>query len=190
MANDPAIFQITDGACALAVVNKAASGYADSWVAPTGKTALTAVTADYGTDAPAFRFQVTSAKLTASKQSNRTDRPATFCSPASSTVSPSSSTYTLDVGYFLDEHMRAGLASFLYANDTLEGYFLLGLGDADTPPKAVGRVLITAGDFGGDPQTNRTGSISLDVRGKPDIVFGRTGSTRLVTGTGTITNAP
>jgi hypothetical protein len=32
--------------------------------------------------------------------------------------------------------------------------------------------------------------VSLDVKRKPDVVFGTTGSTRLITGTGTVTDTP
>lgn len=186
--SDPAIFQITDGEFALAVVDKAAAGYSDAWQAPGGKTAATATVADFGAEAAAFVCQITSGKLTPSKNTNRTDRAATFCSPASSTPTPGETTYALDVSYFLDEHVRAGLAAFLYENDTLDGYFLLGLNDGGAP-RAVGRVVLTAGDFGGDPQANRTGSVSLDVKRKPDVLFGAGTVTRLITGTGTVTDS-
>jgi hypothetical protein len=187
---EPTILQITDGTVALTVVDKAAVNYSDAWQAPGGKTAATATLADYVDATAAWTCQVTSGKLTPSKQSNRADRAATFCSPASSSVSPSQTTYTLDVSFFQDADVRGGLSSYLFENDTAEAFFLLGLGDGDAAPRAVGRVILVAGGFGGDPQANLTDSISLDLVRKPDVLFGRTGSTRLVTGTGTVTDTP
>lgn len=187
---DPAVFNITDGRAWLAVVNKAATGYLDAWQAPGGKTAATAALADYATG-NAWSCQITSGKLTPSKNVTRRDRAATFCSPASSTPTPSQTTYALDLSFFQDVHVRDGLSSFLYQNDTLEAYFLLGLGSGDTaPPRAVGRVILVAGGFGGEPQSDLTDTISLDVVRKPDVLFGATGNTRLVTGSGTVTNTP
>lgn len=187
---EPNIINIEDGRVALTVVDKAAVGYLDAWQAPGGKTAATATLADF-VDAGAWSCQITSGKLTPSKNVTRRDRAATFCSPASSSPTPGQSTYSLDLSFFQDAHVRDGLSAFLYENDTLEGYFLLGLGDGDlTPPRAVGRILITAGGFGGEPQADLTDSISLDVVRKPDVLFGATGSTRLVTGTGTVTDNP
>lgn len=187
---DPAILNIEDGYMALAVVDTAASGYLATWQAPGGKTALTAALADY-TGATNFRCQITSGKLTPSKQVSRRDRAATFCAAASSTVSAGQSTYALDLAFFQDAHVRDGLSSFLFQNDTLEAYFLLGVGNgALVPPRAIGRVKIVAGGFGGEARADLTDSISLDVVRKPDIVFGTTGSTRLITGTGTVTNTP
>ena len=45
------IFQIEDGTIAFDLVDTAAVGYIDAWQAPDGKTAATAVLADYDTDA-------------------------------------------------------------------------------------------------------------------------------------------
>jgi hypothetical protein len=99
------------------------------------------------------------------------------------------STYALDIAFFQDPHVRAGISAFLYEHDTEEAFFLLG-GDGAAPPRAVGRVKLVAGGFLGDPRADLTDSVSLDVVRKPDILFGATGSTRLVTGTGVVTDNP
>lgn len=186
---DPAIFSVEDtGVFALSVVDRAAVGYSEAWQAPGGKTAVTAVLADY-VDGDGFSCQITSGKLTPSKQSTRRDRAATFCAPASSSVAVGQSTYALDAAFFQDAHVRDGISAFLYAHDTEEAFFLLGA-DGDDPPRAVGRVRLVAGGFLGEPRADLTDTVSLDVVRKPDILFGTAGNTRLVTGAGVITDDP
>lgn len=186
---DPNIINITDGLLALSVVDEAAVGYLATWQAPGGDTAATAALADY-TDGDGFSCQITNGRLTGSKNVTRRDRAATFCSPASSTPTPGQSTYALDFSFFQDPHVRDGLSSFLWENDTLEAFFLLAGDTGTTPPRAVGRVLITSGSFLGEARTDLTDTVSLDVVRKPDVLFGTTGSTRLITGTGTVTDTP
>ena len=186
---DPAIFSIEDtGILGLTVVDRAAVGYSDAWQAPGGDTAVTAALADY-VDGDGFSCQLTSGKLTPSKQSNRRDRAATFCAPASSTVSVGESTFALDVAFFQDAHVRDGITAYLYAHDTEEAFFLLG-GDGANPPRAVGRVRLVAGGFGGEPRADLTDSLSLDVVRKPDIAFGDAAAWTLVTGAGVVTEGP
>lgn len=187
---DPAVLSIEDtGIVAFTLVDRAATGYSDAWQAPGGKTALTAVLADYTDAADAsWSCQITSGKLTPSKQSNRRDRPPTFCAPASSTVSVGQSTWALDIAFFQDAHVRDGLTSYLFENDTAEAYFLLGV-DGANPPRGIGRARLVAGGFGGEPRADLTDSLSLDIVRKPDIVFGQAGSTRLVTGAGVTTDS-
>jgi hypothetical protein len=50
-------------------------------------------------------------------------------------------------------------------------------------------VILHSVGFGGEPQVDLTDSFSLAVVRRPDIAFGSTGSTRLVTGTGTATDS-
>lgn len=185
---DPNLINITDGLLALAVVDEAAVSYAATWQAPDGATALAAVLADY-VDGDSFSCQITSGRLTASKNVNRRDRAATFCSAASSSVTAGQSTYALDFSFFQDPHVRDGLSAFLWENDTLEVYFLLAADAGTTPPRAVGRALATSGSFLGEPRSDLTDSVSLDVVRRPDVVFGSAGSTRLITGTGTVTDS-
>jgi hypothetical protein len=189
---DPAILTIGEddnGLFALTVVDQADTGYSAAWQAPGGATAATAVVADY-TDGDGFSCQLTSGKLTPSKQTSRRDRAATFCSSASSKVTVGQSTWALDVAFFQDAHVRDGITAFLFEHDTEEAYFLLGARAGTAAPRAVGRVKITAGGFGGEPQADLTDSVSLDVVRKPDVLFGSAGSTRLITGAGVVTDTP
>jgi hypothetical protein len=186
---EPSILTVADGVVALTLVDEAATGYSDAWQAPAGATAATAALAAY-TGGDGFTCQITSGRLVASKNVTRRDRAATFCAPASSTPTPSQTTYTLDAAFFQDAHVRDGLQSFLYENDTREAFFLLGARAGLAPPRAVGRVILHSVGFLGEPQVDLTDTFSLDVVRKPDILFGSTGSTRLVTGTGTVTNTP
>lgn len=184
----PVNFQITDGIVALVVVDREAVGYTDALVAPAGHTAATAVLADYQ-DAANFGCQITSGKLTASKQSTTTDTPATFCAPGSSRATPQLTRYTLDLEFLQDATVRDGWLAFLAENDTAEAFFLLGLDAGTTPPRAVGRCYLHDTGFGGAPRANLTDTVSFDVIGKPDRLFGRTGSTRLITGAGVATDS-
>jgi hypothetical protein len=186
---DPNIINITDGQLGLTVVDEGAVGYSPAWQAPGGDTAATATIADY-VDGNSFTCQITSGRLAATKNVTRRDRVATFCAAASSTVTAGQSTYALDFAFFQDPHVRDGLSQFLWANDTLEAYFLLAGDTALSPPRAVGRVLLVSGSFLGEPRVDLTDSVSLDVLRKPDVLFGTTGATRLVTGTGTVTDDP
>jgi hypothetical protein len=186
--SNPVIFQIEDGVVALAVVNKAASGYLDSWQAPGGKTATTATIADYDADGDDWRCQVTSGALTSSASNSTTTIPATFCQPSEERPNPGVTSYSLDLSFLQDPIVRAGLSSFLFQHDTEEAYFLLGLNGDGAPPAAVGRVRLVAGNFGGAARDNLSADVSFGVVRKPDIVFGTTGSTRLIKGDGTVTN--
>lgn len=187
---EPSVLTIENGGqMALTLVNEAVNGYLPTWQAPGGATAATATLANY-TDGDAFSCQITSGRLVASKNVTRRDRAATFCAPASSTPTPAQTTYTLDAAFFQDAHVRDGLQAFLFENDTLEAYFLLAANAGTAPPRAVGRVILHAVGFLGEPQVDLTDSFSLDVVRKPDILFGFTGSTRLVSGAGTVVNTP
>jgi hypothetical protein len=186
---EPAIFTIEDtGILGLTVVDRAAVGYSDAWQAPGGATAVAATLASY-TDGDGFSCQLTSGKLTPSKQSTRRDRAATFCAPASSSLNVGQSTFALDVAFFQDAHVRDGISAFLYAHDTDEAFFLLG-GDGENPPRATGRVKLVAGGFGGEPRADLTDSLSFDVVRKPDIAFGTAEAWTLVTGAGVVTQGP
>lgn len=185
----PVIFQIEDGVLALAVVDKGAVGYLDSWQAPGGKSATTAALVDYDTEGEDWRCQVTSAALTASASTTTTTVPATFCQPSEDRPNPGVTSYSLDASFLQDPTVRAGLSAFLFQHDTEEAFFLLGLDGDGTPPAAVGRVRLVAGNFGGTARDNLTADVSLGVVRKPDIVFGTSGSTRLIKGNGTVTDA-
>jgi hypothetical protein len=183
----PVVFQIESGIVALAPVDREAVGYTDSWVNPAGHTAATAVLADYE-DTTNFGCQITSGKLTASPQSSTIDVPATFCAPGSQRTSQQLTSYALDLEFLQDPTVRDGWLAFLAANDAVEAYFLLALDAGTAPPRAVGRVYLHDTGFGGAPRANLTDTVSFPCVGKPDRLFGVTGTTRLITGTGTVTD--
>lgn len=185
----PVVFQIENGIVILAPVDKEAVGYTDAWQAPGGKTAATAVVADYG-DGTNYGCQITSGKLTASKQSSTTEVPATFCSPGSQRSQAQLTSYALDLEFLQDPTVRDGWLAFLAENDAAEAYFLLALDAGTNPPRAVGRVNLHDTGFGGAPRANLTDSVSFDCTRKPDRLFGTTGNTRLITGLGAVTDTP
>jgi hypothetical protein len=182
----PVVFQITDGIVALAPVDREAVGYSDAWMNPTGKTAATAVLADYA-GGENFGCQITSGKLTASPQSTETAVPATFCAPGSSRSSQQLTSYALDLEFLQDPTVRDGWLAFLAENDAVEAYFLLALNAGTAPPRAVGRVNLHDTGFGGAPRANLTDTVSFPCTRKPDRLFGTGASTNLVTGTGAST---
>lgn len=185
----PVVFQVEDGIVTLVPVDREAVGYTDAWQAPGGKTAATAALADY-TDSPNFGCQITSGRLAASKQATSTDVPATFCSPGSTRAQAQLTSYTLDLEFLQDVTVRDGLSAFLAAHDAEEAYFLLALDAGTNPPRAVGRVNLHDAGFGGAPRANLTDTVSFDCTRKPDRLYGVTGTTRLITSTGAVTDSP
>jgi hypothetical protein len=177
---DASIFQIEQGEFALTRVDKTVPGYSELWQAPGGKDVMTVTLADY-TDAVGLGWvcQVTSGALTPEPSTTTSDVPATFCSPARTTPTPGETGYTLDASFLQDPHIRQGLSRYLFENDTLEAYFLLGL-DGINPPKAIGRVRIQAGAIGGEARTTLTTDISLPLSRKPQIAFGDSGGADMV----------
>ena len=139
-----------------------------------GKAAALAELSDY-TD---FSCVVTSAKITATTNSNTTNVPATFCATASEETIPASSTYTLEGTVLQDPDAVAGLQAFIWANSSSETgdpiYFYLGLTDGGKP-KCVGQVLVSELDFGGPAGEVLTADFSWPCTGgRPDIEFGTT----------------
>ncbi len=169
-----AVFTIEEGQFALAVVDREAVGYTDDWQAPGGETVDTVVLADYSMPVGSeWRCQVTNAALTASANVTTRDVPATFCGAGRVIPVASETSYALDAEWLQDPQIADGLSRFLFEHDTEEAYFFLGL-DNLNPPKAIGRVRLVAGTFGGAPQENLTASVSLEVTRRPQIMFGTT----------------
>lgn len=168
---DAVTFEITDGVLAFALVDTSEAGYLDTWQAPGGATVDTVTIDDYEAESATWRCQVTSGMLTASADTTTRDRPATFCQPARTIPSPGETSYTLDVEFLQDPNARLGLSRFLFEHDVEEAYFLLGLNN-DDPPKAIGRVRLQAGAFGGPARDELTASLSLPLTRKPQIEFG------------------
>lgn len=175
-----AVFTIEDAQFALAVVDREAVGYTDDWQAPEGATVDTVVVADYEMPAGSeWRCQVTSGVLTASPNISTRDVPATWCGPGRSIPVASETSYALDLEWLQDPQIAEGLSRFLFEHDTEEAYFYIGL-DGSNPPKAIGRVRLVAGSFGGAAQENLTSSVSLEVTRKPQIMFGTTGDSAII----------
>ena len=123
-----------------------------------------------------FSAVVTSAKLVASPNSTDEEVPGTFTSPASTTTTPTGTTFTLEAEVLQDpQDDTGGLAKFLYDNDSGESgnpvYFYLALADG-AAPKAIGACYIAPQDFGGEARSVLTASVSFVVEGRPEIEFG------------------
>ena len=124
-----------------------------------------------------FSCVVTSGALVSTPNLNAEDVPGTFCSPGGTTNAPTATTWSLDVSALQDpeETVLAGLAAFLYANDSGESgtvaYFYLGLAQG-AAPKAIGEVWLAPMDFGGEARITLTADLSLVVEGRPEIEFG------------------
>lgn len=163
------IFQIEQGYVGFALVGATDP---DAWNAPTGVGVEAATISLYETEsAQGWTCQVTSAQLTAEANENDVDVPATFCAPASTTPQPGETSYSLEMEWLQDPQIVNGLSRFLFEHDTETAYFYLGLAQ-DSPPKAIGRVKLLAGAFGGTARENLTAEASLGLVRKPQILFG------------------
>lgn len=165
------IFNIEDGVFGLIVVDTGAVGYLSTWQAPTGSTAATAVIADY-TGSAAFNCQIINARITSTPNVTTRTTDATWCGPGVTTQSYSESSYKLEGEFYQDINVSTGLSKFLFLNDTEEAYFLIGLNSETDPPRAIGRVRITSGSFGGAAQEDLRDTFSFDLTRKPSIEFG------------------
>jgi hypothetical protein len=136
-----------------------------------------AVIADYSD----FSCQVTSAELTASPNISSETIPATGCEAAETVPIVGTTSYSLVLGYLQDANVAAGLSRFLYENDADLVYFMMGM-DGDDPPKAIGQVRATSGTIGGAMRTTLQASVTLPCESKPDIEFGDSTTSAVVTG--------
>jgi len=179
------IFEIEDGVLAFKVVDKAAVGYVDTWQAPAGKTLANVTVADYDTGSATWSCQTTAGSLNATADTTTKDIPATFCDPAETIPTPGKSTFELAVTFLQDPTVSTGLSRFLFENDTSEAYFLLGF-DGTNPPKAMGRVRLSAATIGGEARSTLTSDITLPLSRKPDIEFGNATTSVIIEGDGTV----
>ena len=182
------VFNIEQGKFALALVGASDPG---TWQGPGGETLETAVLSDYTTGTGIdFSCQVNSGAINASPNTTPRTTAATFCEPEVTTTSVGVTSYTLDATILQDPHIAAGISRFLFEHDTKLSYFYLGL-DEENPPKAIGKVRVIAGSFGGDARTDLTATLSLPIETKPDIEFGdATTSVVVEGGTGAATVTP
>lgn len=172
------VFNITNGKLALSMCGDDP----DYYMAPGGETLTTVSISDYTTGGGLdFSCQVTSGAINASPNTSPKTTPATFCEPEVTTTLVGVTSYTLDATILQDPHVKAGISRFLFQNDTELAYFYLGLSNEE-PPKAIGRVRIVAGSFGGDARTDLTATLSLPVETKPEIEFGIEGDSIIISG--------
>lgn len=138
-----------------------------------GKAVADATLADY-TD---FSCQVVGAVIRMSPNFSNEEVPGTFCVPPQQESAPAGTTYSLDVDALADPDAVAGLAAFLWENDSGESgtpaYFYLGLAQG-AAPKAIGKVWLAPMDFGGEARTVLRADVSLALDGRPSIEFGTT----------------
>jgi hypothetical protein len=179
------IFEISDGVLAFKLVDKAAVGYVDAWQAPAGKTLATVAIADYDTGSATWSCQTTAGSLSATADTTTKDVPATFCEAAETIPTPGKSTFELAVTFLQDPTVSTGLNRFLFENDTEEAYFLLGF-DGTNPPKAIGRVRLSAATIGGEARSTLTADITLPLSRKPDVEFGTAAASVIIEGDGTV----
>jgi len=191
------IFKIESGVFNLLLVDTAAVGYLPEWQTPGGVAIDTITTAAYAGTAGsgiAFECQTTSAALVASANTSDDVTPATMCQAEVTETIVGVTSYSLDATILQDPHISAGISAYLFEHDTKEAFFHLALqGDGTDPPKAAGRVRLTAGAIGGDVRTTLTADVSLPVTRKPDLWVGNSTTNRVIRGDGTSTttfNAP
>lgn len=177
------VFKIEEGKFGLALVDKAAVGYQDTWQSPGGKDAHAAAITDYATGGGDFSCQITSGALSASPQTGTDTTPATFCGPEENVTTVGVTQYTVDTTFLQDPNLVAGINRFLFEHDTEECYFYLGL-DGDNPPKAIGRCRAISGTIGGAARTTLTATLSLPCTRKPDIDFGNASAHEVIEGGG------
>jgi hypothetical protein len=175
----PLIWRIESGVLAFTDVDTAAVGYAPTWVAPGGATAADADIADYEADSTFWSCQITSGALTPTADTTTQESPSTFCQLGQTIPTPKLSTYTLDVEMIQDPHVgptapTMGLAEYLDTHDAQEVYFLLGLNGTMAAPRAVGRVYLSAAQFGGVAQEILLATASWAVNGTPNKAYGVT----------------
>lgn len=192
MPSQPA-FKIEDGVLAIVLVDTAAVGYDPSWQCPGGAEIFEVTLADYTTppgSGMSLSCVTTSAAINASPNTSDETTPATFCGAEVTTTVVGVTSYTLDATVLQDPQIAGGVSAFMVENDTLEGYYYLGLAGDGNPPASVGRLRIIAGSFGGDARVALTSTHPLPISPKPDFWFGDATTNRVVKGDGsTVTPA-
>lgn len=176
------VFKITNGQLGLSLVDTSAVGYLDSWQAPAGMNVDEVQISDYA-DSAAFACQITSGQITSSANVTTNTRAATWCSASVPTTSTGQSGFGLDLAIFQDPQVVAGISRYLYENDAREAYVFVGL-DGGNPPRAIGRVDLVAGAFGGAGDEELTATATLTFKRKPTIEFGTTAASVIINAPG------
>lgn len=126
------------------------------------------------TDYTDFSCQVTSGAIVPTPNTETEEVPATWCDPASEVNIPTATSFALAISVLQDPHVAAGLAQFMYANDTATVYWYLGFDETDGAPKAIGSAICVPATTGGDARTTLTADVSMACNGKPQVGFGTT----------------
>lgn len=148
-----------------------------------------------------FTCNITSGQLTGSSNISDETTPATWCDPEQTTPSVGATSYEAAISFLQDPQLVAGLSRTLFEHDTEIAWVFMGL-DGDNPPKAVAKVRLTSGSFGGEARVSLTAEATMPCDGRPVICFGditssesvggpilATGATEVVGGPGTWTPA-
>lgn len=164
------VLKITNGLLGLALVDTSAVGYLDSWQAPGGMNVDEVEIGDYA-DSASFACQITSAQITSSANVTTNTRAAVWCAPSVPTTTTGQSGFACDLAIFQDPQVVLGISRFLFENDAREAYLFMGLAGV-VPPRAIGRVDLVAGAFGGPGDEELTATATLPFKRKPTIEFG------------------
>lgn len=184
---DPAVFRIPVGEVGgfgIALVDRAAVGYLDAWQAPNGAFFPDVAQADYDAGSTSWQCQLSSAALLSAPNVTNTERAGTMCSPPGQSVTVGEDTFTFELQAFQDPHVAAGWSAYTYANRGKEAYVYFSADGPDGAPRAVFRVRIVSGQFGGDTWTDLTSPYVLPIIKAPDIEFGSGVDTSIVWGSG------
>jgi len=186
--SEPYLIRIPIGEMAslgLALVDRAAVGYSDTWQAPGGAVFPTVALDDYDAFSVTWQCQVTSAALNSTPNVTQNERAGTFCRVPGQSVVVGDDTIELALGYFQDFQNKDGLGAFLYENSSKECFFYFGF-DEDNPPRAIGRCRLVSGAIGGDTHTDLTATAPLPVLRRPDLEVGTAGDSRIILGGGAL----
>jgi len=128
-----------------------------------------------------FTCNITSGALTASANVSDETTPATWCDPEQTTPMVGATSYEAGISFLQDPQIMAGLSRTLFEYDTQIAWIFMGL-DGDNPPKAVAKVRLTAGAFGGEARVSLTAEATMPCDGRPIICFGNTTDSESVGG--------
>lgn len=177
------IIQIESGRIGLAIVQRGAVGYAETWQAPGGKTLANVSIADYHAQSGTWSCQIVDGALNATPDTTTIDVPATWCEAGQTIPSPGKTTYEFAGSFLQDINVKDGLNAFLFEFDTAEAYLYASF-NGDQAPRFIGRCRITSGTMGGPARENLTSDFSLGLTTKPDVQFGTATDNRIITGAG------
>jgi len=177
------VFQIESGRLGLAIVQRGAVGYSEAWQAPGGKALSNVTLADYHAQSGTWSCQIIDGALNATPDTSTTDIPATWCEAGQTIPTPGKTSYEFGGSFIQDINLSTGLNSFLFEFDTAEAYIYASF-NPDSPPRFIGRTRITSGTMGGAARENLTSDFTLALTTKPDVEFGISGASRIVTGAG------